>query len=327
MKHFLETLGLDEHANWHDIRDGYRDQMKIWHPDRFAGDERLLHKAEEQTKKIHYAIRRLKELRADLEDSEESFDEDAPFIEQYAQLTAGYGRHGYATREDRSEGYNQESFANWEAIRKTVISTVSESAARLSAVVRDKGQRRRSVVIKTTRVKRCSNALTFALCSGILVVVACIGALNLPKLMRNPNVAAAPENQLSREAEREITQIMLNEPVPIGEEKNMEQKIKQISKRKTETRPALITAAMNCDEKLAAKLLRQGKNINHVDTGGQTALIWAAKRNCPGVVRILLDRGADPKKTSKNGFTAYRWAEWYKNDAAKHILKKAGIKK
>ena len=46
-------------ASLEEIRQAYRDQTKVWHPDRFSNDVRLQKKAEEKIIQINLAYRRL----------------------------------------------------------------------------------------------------------------------------------------------------------------------------------------------------------------------------------------------------------------------------
>lgn len=55
----LKTLGLNTAATPDEIRQAYRDLVKIWHPDRFGADARLRAKAEEHLKSINAAYHAL----------------------------------------------------------------------------------------------------------------------------------------------------------------------------------------------------------------------------------------------------------------------------
>jgi len=52
-------LGIKDDAEPDEIRQAYRDLVRIWHPDRFSGDSRLQKKAQEQLKDINAAYRTL----------------------------------------------------------------------------------------------------------------------------------------------------------------------------------------------------------------------------------------------------------------------------
>ena len=58
----LRTLGLSADARWEEITDAYKDLMKVWHPDRFQGDERLLAKAQAKSQEINHAMAELRKL-------------------------------------------------------------------------------------------------------------------------------------------------------------------------------------------------------------------------------------------------------------------------
>lgn len=64
-----ETLGLDPGASPESVKEAYRDMAKVWHPDRFAGDERLARKAQDKLREINTAYERLQAYFADSQDS------------------------------------------------------------------------------------------------------------------------------------------------------------------------------------------------------------------------------------------------------------------
>src|ERR1700761_8106609 len=51
----LQRLRLTPPCTAEEIKASYKDHVKVWHPDRFPGDERLRYKAEEETKRINAA--------------------------------------------------------------------------------------------------------------------------------------------------------------------------------------------------------------------------------------------------------------------------------
>ncbi len=53
----LEVLGLGAGATAVEIKEAYRDLVKVWHPDRFGSDLRLRGKAEEKLQQINHAHR------------------------------------------------------------------------------------------------------------------------------------------------------------------------------------------------------------------------------------------------------------------------------
>jgi hypothetical protein len=57
----LRILGLPPGANADDIRSAWRDLAKVWHPDRFAHDERLRQKAGDNLGRINQAYETLRD--------------------------------------------------------------------------------------------------------------------------------------------------------------------------------------------------------------------------------------------------------------------------
>jgi TonB family protein len=56
---YCRTLEVEPGASLEEIRQAYRDQTRVWHPDRFPNDIRLQKKAEEKLKQINLAYQRL----------------------------------------------------------------------------------------------------------------------------------------------------------------------------------------------------------------------------------------------------------------------------
>jgi ankyrin repeat protein len=73
-------------------------------------------------------------------------------------------------------------------------------------------------------------------------------------------------------------------------------------------------------------LLKHGADINARNGNGSTALIEAAERRHPELVRILIDQGADLNAVSAHGHTALFLAERHKDKAIVDMLKAAGAK-
>jgi len=73
-------------------------------------------------------------------------------------------------------------------------------------------------------------------------------------------------------------------------------------------------------------LLKHGAKIEARNGNGSTALIEAAERRHPEIVRILIDQGADVNAVSAHGHTALFLAERHKDKAIVDMLKAAGAK-
>lgn len=59
LKHCYEVLEVGPGADQDEIRKAYRDLAAVWHPDRFAGNERLIEKAAARIKEINVAYETL----------------------------------------------------------------------------------------------------------------------------------------------------------------------------------------------------------------------------------------------------------------------------
>jgi len=60
MDKYYRLLGLNPGASEEEIREAYKDLVKVWHPDRFSNDPRLKEKANEKLKEINSAYEILK---------------------------------------------------------------------------------------------------------------------------------------------------------------------------------------------------------------------------------------------------------------------------
>jgi curved DNA-binding protein CbpA len=72
-KHY-KTLGIEYDAPLSEVRRAYRDMVLVWHPDRFANNERLQKQATDKLVEINEAYRMLRTV--SLDDLDEK--EDAP---------------------------------------------------------------------------------------------------------------------------------------------------------------------------------------------------------------------------------------------------------
>ena len=57
---YYEVLGLKPGASRDEVKQAYRDLVKVWHPDRFPADDRLQEKAQAKIKEVNEAYSRLR---------------------------------------------------------------------------------------------------------------------------------------------------------------------------------------------------------------------------------------------------------------------------
>jgi ankyrin repeat protein len=83
-----------------------------------------------------------------------------------------------------------------------------------------------------------------------------------------------------------------------------------------------MTAALYSNAPMMRLLLNRGADPNRTDNAGATALIWSA--GDIQKIRLLLDRGADPKIRTKGGRTALHVAAMYDGgyDAVKLLVER-----
>lgn len=76
MNKYYEILGLNPGASEEEIKEAYKDLIKVWHPDRFSDNERLKEKANEKLKEIILAYKNLTEYAAGPEFYDKTFESE-----------------------------------------------------------------------------------------------------------------------------------------------------------------------------------------------------------------------------------------------------------
>jgi hypothetical protein len=89
----------------------------------------------------------------------------------------------------------------------------------------------------------------------------------------------------------------------------------------------IIDAAARGSLKGVKRALEEGADINKgSDSHNDTALIWAAYRNHPLIVKYLIENGADTTITNNSGHTALSLAKSYNYKKVVDLLEKAAHK-
>jgi uncharacterized protein len=86
----------------------------------------------------------------------------------------------------------------------------------------------------------------------------------------------------------------------------------------------LIEVSKMRDVEGVRELVANGANLEGIDSGGWTALHWAADFGHADIVEILLDSGAEIEKSDFNGWTALHWAAERGQVEATRVLIKKG---
>ena len=91
------------------------------------------------------------------------------------------------------------------------------------------------------------------------------------------------------------------------------------------TWPNLIDAINRGDIDEVKKLLARGAPVNEKDDRlGRTPLIMASMNGHAGIVKILLEKGADPNTADMEGWTPIRYAHAYGYDEIVKMLRAVG---
>ena len=64
LEKYFEILGLKPGASQEEVKQAYRDLVKVWHLDRYANDPRLQEKVQEKLKEINEAYHKICELQS-----------------------------------------------------------------------------------------------------------------------------------------------------------------------------------------------------------------------------------------------------------------------
>lgn len=82
MEEYYKVLEIKTNASEQEVKQAYRDLVKVWHPDRFTHDIKLQKKAEEKLKEINEAYQRIIDyLSSDTQNSEwDTLNQEAMFL-------------------------------------------------------------------------------------------------------------------------------------------------------------------------------------------------------------------------------------------------------
>ena len=91
-----------------------------------------------------------------------------------------------------------------------------------------------------------------------------------------------------------------------------------------ENKAELFKAAMNKDLEGVKKALKNGANVNSMDSSGYTALMGASGAGYCEVTKLLADKGADLHARDNRGRTALRNAVYWGHNRIADVLREAG---
>ena len=88
----------------------------------------------------------------------------------------------------------------------------------------------------------------------------------------------------------------------------------------------VMTAVLYSDREAVAQLLDVGRWVDKPDSNGLTPLMAAVLGRDPDMVRLLLERGADPNLQAPGGEVALEMARANGDGASESLLLKAGAR-
>ncbi len=278
---YLEVLELPPGASWDDVTKAYRDLIKVWHPDRFAHDDGLRTRAENKSKLLNEAVRQLRRhyrktqllKRSDWVKPESGVE---PSVNRPGTWSAADSRvsNGSLWR----HGPKVSSSRNWESDADML------TRYRNNRLVRHVGK--------------------FMVVSTVGLSIALLMSIGYPQISL---LSLTLDTQAKPAGATELSDYRVVAGPPLKPESNSSHPwIPEI-------KPALVEQAANCNTAQLARLLDNGADVNVSDLTGDTALAWAARTNCIGGARLLLEHGANTNSVAKNGFTPKDWARWAKN--------------
>ncbi|MEO5357913.1 MAG: DnaJ domain-containing protein [Nitrospirae bacterium YQR-1] len=125
----LEVLGLDANAGPDEIKEAYKDLVKVWHPDRFVHDPKLQKKANDKLSEINEAYHCLK----DYKKIETTTDEESLHPKAYAQKDGSATEH----KEKKTAESGESGKTTVKAAKRADIYVLERQWARLLARVFD----------------------------------------------------------------------------------------------------------------------------------------------------------------------------------------------
>ncbi len=302
----LRVLNLDEEATSEEIESSYAMLRKLWHADRFSDNDELSVFAASKREEITHAYRTLIGI-----------DDDASPLQLADEHPDTTNREVFHTREawedpssdDMTAGESTSPLRIWPIAIFCILCMLVSAAAILKAFSPPNGRQKKAMplalAVKTTPeiAKRPSlpeSATTFK-------VDFFDGSI---KLKEKHIVFARVSEDMFKQ--RDAIYVL-------GEKGDVRKSFKSYT-------PDLINASIRCDVEKTARLLEDRIDIELTDTMGDTALIWAVRRGCLPIVRMLLDKGANVHATSRNGFTPYVWSRLHRSKKIARALVDAGAK-
>ena len=114
---YFEILGLKLGASLDEVKDAYKDLVKVWHPDRFAHDPKLQQKAQEKLKEINEAYEKLKAYYAEYSNQpppKEEYQSDSSYQknDSYQENMGNKDYENSASEPPKEPPYEEKNYKN-----------------------------------------------------------------------------------------------------------------------------------------------------------------------------------------------------------------------
>jgi len=291
---FLDVLELNADANWEQVTQAYRDLIKIWHPDRFTHDEKLRERAEQKSKELNEAVR---------------------------QLRRHYRRTRHYKRSEVNEAVAQARSGVFQSARSKSSQTAFRSNGANVEQRYDPSRSHPSYQALARKQQRLSRLRRLAAASVLTLSLALVLFMGIPSRFKGTEIFQVNPmlTPMSPPTHYRVIGASSDSATP---KKSETGSLRSPSSGAPEARPPIIDAAANCKVDLIEDLLRKGGNVNAIDANGDTALAWAARRNCASAAKLLLESGINSHTVARNGFTPKDWAVWAKSNHVLELLPK-----
>lgn len=285
----LKLLGLSPDATLSEIRAQYHKLAKTWHPDLHHADAELRARAEEEIRRINAAFNDIELCLSNVE----SFSSGSePLLDSQAQREFSNSGLGQDAGSRINFGRVAEIIA-WPfellyGVVKALIYFPLAVVTELPGVILYLGVFVTSIAMAAVIIAGINY------CRSGEVIIPFITAPSA--MVQNDQLREDLNNWAQRKRETPLDQSRTIAP----------------EKSAIEAAPQIIVSVLDCNLVAVSRILSTDSRAAFaVDSKGDTALAWAAKRGCSDLIDPLLSAGARVDSRAENGLSPIDWAVRY----------------